>query len=75
MVGEYGPWLLHVTFGGSGGIMTGVALPMLYSPGLFVCKSRGRDFSKGEVMSRIEARFISISNQSCCRASFYSDAV
>ena len=54
---------------------TGVALPMLYSPGLFVCKSQGQDFAKVEVMSWREVRFINISNQPCCRANFYSDAV
>ena len=54
---------------------TGVALPMLLSPVLFVCKPRGRDFSKGKVVSRREVRFISILHQPRCGASFYSNAV
>ena len=33
---------------------------MLYSPGLLVYKSRGQDFSKGEVLSWREVRYISI---------------
>ena len=70
---------LHLTFGGRGGIMTTawqeLPYPCYIPQVIFVYKSQGREFSKGEVMSWREVRLVSISNQPCCRASFYSDAV
>ena len=53
---------------------TGVALPILYSPGLFVLNLRVRLLKGGSnVMKR--GKIYNHFKQPCCRASFYSDAV